>query len=219
MRTCCFLSLSYIKPQHGGCAQFLISFLYQTTTRRVRTFPRITLFLISFLYQTTTLTYIKLPAYGCFLSLSYIKPQLFGVSSVAEFRCFLSLSYIKPQLRDNMGKYTICCFLSLSYIKPQPPQSCRRAAGVVSYLFPISNHNCHVDGLHGVHVVSYLFPISNHNPMVDAPLVKVLFLISFLYQTTTASGASVRARRCFLSLSYIKPQPKCNYVLYIKQLD
>ena len=77
---------------------------------------------------------------------------------------------------------------------------------VVSYLFPISNHNLDDMKEHDRFVVSYLFPISNHNRSTHLPSLPELFLISFLYQTTTFCCSLVSRLSCFLSLSYIKPQ-------------
>ena len=148
-------------------------------------------------------------------------------------------------------RWLTCCFLSLSYIKPQLNVDGGEGLGVVSYLFPISNHNLP----HWYHwlplVVSYLFPISNHNGKGFKVVSQLLFLISFLYQTTTFIGSIITNSQlflisflyqtttagasclavwalflisflyqtttllqyahilfgCFLSLSYIKPQP------------
>ena len=73
------------------------------------------------------------------------------------------------------------CFLSRIYIKPQLRVVIRST----------------------IYVVSYLVSTSNHNQM---PLVfqsALLFLISYLHQTTTLSVHFC----CFLSRIYIKPQP------------
>ena len=78
---------------------------------------------------------------------------------------------------------------------------------VVSYLFPISNHNSSIADNLRYSVVSYLFPISNHNWFTHAREEGTLYLISFLYQTTTRGRGQHEALCCILSLSYIKPQP------------
>ncbi len=133
---------------------FLISFLYQTTTSDIGSNIMRWLFLISFLYQTTT-----------------------GVPYARTLTCcFLSLSYIKPQPSSGRPPTVPSCFLSLSYIKPQ---HAGRASGQAQ-------------------VVSYLFPISNHNRMLCTNAQRLLFLISFLYQTTTRRRRGSVQRMLFL---------------------
>ena len=77
------------------------------------------------------------------------------------------------------------CLWSFSYIKPQPPGIDGRRRLVVYGLFPTSNHN------HDVHRVVHI----------------ELFMVFFLHQTTTSSGAAWSSSRCLWSFSYIKPQP------------
>ena len=56
---------------------------------------------------------------------------------------------------------------------------------VVSYSVPISNHNVAALLNCWTGVVSYSVPISNHNVPLPVPPLDVLYLILFLYQTTT----------------------------------
>ena len=79
---------------------------------------------------------------------------------------------------------TDCCILSLSYIKPQQI----------------------IQNIYNFYVVSYLFPISNHNYINYLLSLQRLYLISFLYQTTTIVKEIPPIVGCILSLSYIKPQ-------------
>ena len=78
----------------------------------------------------------------------------------------------------------LCCILFCSYIKPQRLSEKLQKQWVVSYSVPISNHNA---------------------PSWTQPRI-VLYLILFLYQTTTQDHSTEPLRCCILFCSYIKPQ-------------
>ena len=105
-----------------------------------------------------------------------------------------------------------------------------RLAKVVSYSVPISNHNLHYTSQLKQMVVSYSVPISNHNYKSAFSLISALYLILFLYQTTTGQthhyalpllylilflyqtttdiNTTTSFGCCILFCSYIKPQPE-----------
>ncbi len=99
--------------------------------------------------------------------------------------CTLSLFYIKPQPSKVNRKVPKSCTLSLFYIKPQ--------------LVCVDNAN--------IEVVPYHFSTSNHNRFRRALLYDLLYLITFLHQTTTKKCDDRLSDGCTLSLFYIKPQP------------
>ena len=78
---------------------------------------------------------------------------------------------------------------------------------VVSYSVPISNHNVSRAQRIFECVVSYSVPISNHNCSATGALFLMLYLILFLYQTTTYYFSYWEISCCILFCSYIKPQP------------
>ena len=122
---------------------------------------------------------------SCILFCSYIKPQLridhstdpwvvsysvpisnhnaYGCRHGNVAGCILFCSYIKPQRRAVPEYNPACCILFCSYIKPQRDNKRPVKRTVVSYSVPISNHN-------SGNLTTYLLR---------------LYLILFLYQTTT----------------------------------
>ena len=120
----------------------------------------------------------------CILSLFYIKPQLEPPLAFLVRYCILSLFYIKPQRNASKAARTLHCILSLFYIKPQQ--------SFIEFL-------C-------CYIVSYLFSTSNHNTQLITKTPILLYLISFLHQTTTIWPVMILILNCILSLFYIKPQ-------------
>ncbi len=110
---------------------------------------------------------------------------------ILQLRCILSSIYIKPQQNICGFNNCACCILSSIYIKPQPVRV----------------------GTDPISVVSYQASTSNHNYFLVLVIVKVLYLIKHLHQTTTASDPLTQTLCCILSSIYIKPQPFTN--LYI----
>ena len=100
-------------------------------------------------------------------------------------RCILSKFYIKPQHRRLSDCSWQCCILSKFYIKPQRVASKSNSQAVVSYRNSTSNHN----------------------KIFCKKVVKKLYLIEILHQTTTPNTSKVSPIRCILSKFYIKPQP------------
>ena len=213
---------------HCWKSLFLISYLHQTTTLRV--FPNlgIWLFLISYLHQTTTNTPIISRIIKLFL-ISYLHQTTTNWwKYFCHSSCFLSRIYIKPQPHDDETLTNNCCFLSRIYIKPQPHNYNDKGRSVVSYLVSTSNHNRRMARRVWTNVVSYLVSTSNHNgcarPSATSRVVSylvstsnhnrnpsillapMLFLISYLHQTTTACASEDVFPGCFLSRIYIKPQ-------------
>ena len=96
----------------------------------------------------------------------------------------------------------ITCHCDISYLFPisnhNPAPRTASSPSVVSYLFPISNHNFQAYRLQNRAVVSYLFPISNHNLPVVGDVLDKLYLISFLYQTTTLLRSLIIVIRLYL---------------------
>ena len=143
------------------------------------------LYIILFLYQTTTR--VAPPRFGLLL---YIILFLYQTtteirSHYSSVRCISSYSYIKPQLSGANIQTLSGCISSYSYIKPQL---------LCAYL---------VDGL----VVYHPIPISNHNWFGAALFSTMLYIILFLYQTTTYVDKDLINYSCISSYSYIKPQP------------
>ena len=121
------------------------------------------LYLIPFLYQTTTSI-----AFSPLLHLLYLILFLYQTTTY-----------------EHCQYHQHSCILFCSYIKPQRYLGCFLADQVVSYSVPISNHNPLVEKLFLSLVVSYSVPISNHNLSHDDFISVSLYLILFLYQTTT----------------------------------
>ena len=77
---------------------------------------------------------------------------------------------------------------------------------VVYHLVPTSNHNHQAVCTFLFCVVYHLVPTSNHNLPLLISLIRRLFIILFLHQTTTLTPSEFRAISCLSSCSYIKPQ-------------
>ena len=77
---------------------------------------------------------------------------------------------------------------------------------VVSYRNSTSNHNYLKTHQHNVVVVSYRNSTSNHNPVRLTFVLRPLYLIEILHQTTTMNIVIEVLERCILSKFYIKPQ-------------
>ena len=166
----------------------------------------IKLYLILFLYQTTTALGRPRWHFCCILFCSYIKPQPFVGINLFNKSCILFCSYIKPQPCPTVARSRGCCILFCSYIKPQLfNERQRRNNGCIlfcSYIKP-QRTRCHLcDRI----VVSYSVPISNHNLLYYGGWRIMLYLILFLYQTTTVACDSMPFTCCILFCSYIKPQ-------------
>ena len=212
---CCISSLFYIKPQlmdgipeHAGvvyllfstsnhnpqgrtgfsCVLYIFSFLHQTTTPFIDISKRHTLYIFSFLHQTTTEQYTYM---------DYPKLYIF------------SFLHQTTTLTRN-GIAQMGCISSLFYIKPQPPAPIIRFLCVVYLLFSTSNHNSPEYLRSQEKVVYLLFSTSNHNVWRTRELNKMLYIFSFLHQTTTAVATRYWSLCCISSLFYIKPQrPTC----------
>ncbi len=79
-------------------------------------------------------------------------------------------------------------------------------ASVVPYHFSTSNHNLRPRWRARLLVVPYHFSTSNHNPRCSIIILIMLYLITFLHQTTTLYTSVNTSTGCTLSLFYIKPQ-------------
>ena len=162
-----------------------MSFLHQTTTSSLALPSVDLLYLMSFLHQTTT-DFGACRAVCCCISChSYIKPQLRGHLLNPAHRCISCHSYIKPQLLHWPCPPLTCCISCHSYIKPQP---------------------CPMMYKHRK-VVSHVIPTSNHNSLCKHPALVLLYLMSFLHQTTTTGERDCSSNCCISCHSYIKPQP------------
>ena len=233
---------------------YLISFLHQTTTVQNNICVTSNCILSLFYIKPQLLPALSFKLLNCILSLFYIKPQRVAVQGQGFFNCILSLFYIKPQpIQDENGN-AVDCILSLFYIKPQHVIRRQRCQHIVSYLFSTSNHNQLSYYAQDPQIVSYLFSTSNHNNLknwqTQQDIVSYLFstsnhncavvgmnssllylisflhqtttnvsphfeevklyLISFLHQTTTTSTGHQTGCNCILSLFYIKPQRMTN---------
>ena len=164
---------------------FLISYLHQTTTDGV-IFYRYTGCFLSRIYIKPQPHDDDLSTNNCcFLSRIYIKPQPIFLTFGTYFCCFLSRIYIKPQLRRRIVIMYRSCFLSRIYIKPQLA-SIRILELLGCFLSRIYIKPQPVgDRYELVRVVSYLVSTSNHNGIEVLKLEYLLFLISYLHQTTT----------------------------------
>ncbi len=142
------------------------------------------LYLIEILHQTTT-----------FLALS-----------VNFLGCILSKFYIKPQRIVRRQSSPLCCILSKFYIKPQHITPDYLSYRVVSYRNSTSNHNYVHRSFLERKVVSYRNSTSNHNLSGIFTVIRRLYLIEILHQTTTWTSISIPSSSCILSKFYIKPQ-------------
>ena len=106
-------------------------------------------------------------------------------SKLSSRCCILFHFYIKPQLLYESWGSGRCCILFHFYIKPQLLSTNIYIFNVVSYSISTSNHNC-------ISVIR---------------LIKVLYLIPFLHQTTTLKRVLNADSGCILFHFYIKPQP------------
>ena len=173
----------------------------------------------------------------CFLSRIYIKPQPCLLSFILTMSCFLSRIYIKPQLRPaayqcifvvsylvSTSNHNLEYFWSkvksvVSYLvstsNHNNGEMIKDEDLVVSYLVSTSNHNCSNSFPLALSVVSYLVSTSNHNTCPVLVDHFMLFLISYLHQTTTPRQSTTTSTSCFLSRIYIKPQLPSRDVLLI----
>ena len=202
---------------YGDAWLFLISILHQTTTGDVRVGSERALFLISILHQTTTITLAYRLSVGCFLFQFYIKPQrhigVHAVSVVVSY--FNSTSNHNPGVRHLSSGPVVSYFNSTSNHNKSSDARLQRV--VVSYFNSTSNHNDKQMLKTAITVVSYFNSTSNHNCQKDRNFYKMLFLISILHQTTTASDVLPAQRGCFLFQFYIKPQPRiCDLLIVIR---
>ena len=144
---------------------YLILFLYQTTTVKAYAKSREELYLILFLYQTTTKeTAIGMPNM-LYLILFLYQTTTFSAESQCKGTLYLILFLYQTTTGINAAFNKWSCILFCSYIKPQLELLRRNS----------------------MYVVSYSVPISNHNHLSGNPRISVLYLILFLYQTTTVS--------------------------------
>ena len=100
----------------------------------------------------------------------------------------LVVLYLHSTSNHNMSKYTLT---------HQP---------VVLYLHSTSNHNVSETRTKRYNVVLYLHSTSNHNNASITNIVKRLYYIFILHQTTTEEAAQLYAVSCIISSFYIKPQ-------------
>ena len=162
------------------------------------------MFFISFLHQTTTRFLHPMSPHNCSLSLFYIKPQRRRVTRFQFGYCSLSLFYIKPQRKQGERHLHQHCSLSLFYIKPQRIAECHDAESHCSLsLFYIKPQR---DGARLALriIVLYLFSTSNHNYSAADLLVKELFFISFLHQTTTYTLLLLHLHAYITYFTYMK---------------
>ena len=165
------------------------------------------LYIFSFLHQTTTAS-VRFTAFICCISLVfYIKPQpgerttevatklyIFSflhqtttgyLSACTHQRCISLVFYIKPQLITKMKHQRERCISLVFYIKPQHPRLVHLLDLVVYLQFSTSNHNFTINNLLYGKVVYLQFSTSNHNSQIAAASARVLYIFSFLHQTTT----------------------------------
>ena len=121
------------------------------------------LYIFSFLHQTTTNLTIH-----SILALLYIFSFLHQTTTIA-----------------NVGFFNRGCISFLFYIKPQLSRSNGLLFLVVYLFFSTSNHNRASSRLHCLHVVYLFFSTSNHNSFFEVSLKELLYIFSFLHQTTT----------------------------------
>ena len=121
----------------------------------------------------------------CISSLFYIKPQLYEDKRSKAKGCISSLFYIKPQLKFFLRRRKNCCISSLFYIKPQPVAIAIEVGnGCISSLFYIKPQLL-IHSKRMCKVVYLLFSTSNHNTTKIANIEYLLYIFSFLHQTTT----------------------------------
>ena len=143
------------------------------------------LYLIEILHQTTTYGRQRVPQKCCILSKFYIKPQPSDVNALFNRSCILSKFYIKPQPSTMM--LDARCVVSYRNSTSNHNIQARRnwKYKVVSYRNSTSNHNPGGPSRTNVVVVSYRNSTSNHNYFFVFMLVRWLYLIEILHQTTT----------------------------------
>ena len=144
------------------------------------------LYLIPFLHQTTTQEHREIN-----VMVLYLIPFLHQTTTNVSFIPWLARLYLIPFLHQTTTATLssvafFCCILFHFYIKPQ-----QHVALDVEHL-----------------VVSYSISTSNHNSMLNIGIIRKLYLIPFLHQTTTLVICSSVSCRCILFHFYIKPQPK-----------
>ena len=219
----CISSYSYIKPQRfphhvklilvvyhpiptsnhnlffapsSSCALYIILFLHQTTTGSRFKVSSSRLYIILFLHQTTTTSTAPISCARCISSYSYIKPQ----RAHSELHRRKVVYHPIPTSNHNH------CLV---------PET---VDGVVYHPIPTSNHNSSIQTATAEFVVYHPIPTSNHNTLSLSNTVTPLYIILFLHQTTTAAVVNSASAGCISSYSYIKPQPRLVYSLYIKHL-
>ena len=117
---------------------------------------------------------------------------LFSTSNhnVIVYICEVMTLYIFSFLHQTttprpLRRVGIRCISSLFYIKPQPFPCDTQHLIVVYLLFSTSNHNLDDDTPLYQRVVYLLFSTSNHNSLHSASVKLLLYIFSFLHQTTT----------------------------------
>ena len=186
----CILFCSYIKPQLRSTTQYHLEVVsYSVPISNHNACPALSsthrLYLILFLYQTTTALKVLIVLLWLYLILFLYQTTTLLNHTAHTVRCILFCSYIKPQ----PGEYTVCrlvcCILFCSYIKPQRKPSSRNGPNVVSYSVPISNHNSGPLNKLGEVLYLILFLYQTTTLVLCMLNLYTLYLILFLYQTTT----------------------------------
>ena len=170
-----------------GGATIVVYHLVPTSNHNsiVSPLPTTALFIILFLHQTTTVgLYLSIKSW-LFIILFLHQTTTIEARKQQILQLFIILFLHQTTTAALVTTIRLCCLSSCSYIKPQ--------------LCGFSSHS--------LCVVYHLVPTSNHNIPFDIVLLRKLFIILFLHQTTTVCSQMRFSTRCLSSCSYIKPQP------------
>ena len=206
---------------------YIRSFLHQTTTWPLPSAHGYRLYIRSFLHQTTTTAPICFAPKRCISVLFYIKPQLTLACCSINNGCISVLFYIKPQPPNARctTPFVVYPFFSTSnhnhptehvceiwlYIRSFLHQTTTRIlyqcvhARCISVLFYIKPQQRHSQRDCSI-VVYPFFSTSNHNSCCTWVAAKLLYIRSFLHQTTSRVAHEWLQNCCISVLFYIKPQ-------------
>ena len=164
---------------------YIVLFLHQTTTKDCDKNFLPKLYIVLFLHQTTTYCHV--------IPISdelYIVLFLHQTTTCLSNKQYFELLYIVLFLHQtttvyNRHDWRICCISYYSYIKPQPRMlSFILFLSCISYYSYIKPQQTLASRVRQ-QVVYRTIPTSNHNLIMNLIVLRRLYIVLFLHQTTT----------------------------------
>ena len=185
----CISYYSYIKPQRNLQVFDSRPVVYRTIptsnhnwSSRDIVVP--VLYIVLFLHQTTTLSRLPYSVYPLYIVLFLHQTTTTRLILLIKIKLYIVLFLHQTTTAFFKTDRLISCISYYSYIKPQRQLN---APGIK-------------------YVVYRTIPTSNHNLIFSHHLVRLLYIVLFLHQTTTDRDVAELYGGCISYYSYIKPQ-------------